>query len=73
MLSIKKTHIDARFKSSDSASHSDFNIDSPTAFLIPEGTGFYIDDVCIPHSFIRLKQASATNFSMCMSIILRGR
>ena len=51
MLPIKKIYIDTRFRSSDSASHSDFHIDLPTTFLMPEDTGFYIDDVCIPHSW----------------------
>ncbi len=51
MLPIRKIYIDTRFKSFDSASRSDFNTDLPTTFLMPEDTGFYIDDVCIPHSF----------------------
>ena len=56
MLPIKKIYIDTRFRSSDSASHSDFNIDLPTTFLMPEDTGFYIDDVCIPHSFYTIEE-----------------
>lgn len=51
MLPIKKIYVDSRFKSSDSASHSDFKIDLPTTLLMPEDTGFYIDDVCIPHTW----------------------
>ena len=51
MLPIKKIYVDSRFKSSDSASHSDFKIDLPQNFLMPDDTGFYIDDVCIPHSW----------------------
>ena len=51
MLPIKKIYVDSRFKSSDSASHSDFKIYLPQNSLMPEGTGFYIDDVCIPHSW----------------------
>ena len=51
MLQIKKNYIDSRLKSSDSASHSDFKIDLPHNFIMPEDTGFYIDDVCIPHSW----------------------
>ena len=56
MLPIKKIYIDTRFRSSDSASHSDFNVDLPTTFLMPEDTGFYIDDVCIPHSFYTIEE-----------------
>ena len=51
MLTTKKIYVDSRFKSSDSASHSDFKIDLPQNFLMPEDTGFYIDDVCIPHTW----------------------
>jgi hypothetical protein len=51
MLPIKKIYIDSRFKSSDSASNSDFKIDLPATLLMPEDTGFYIDDVCIPHTW----------------------
>ena len=38
MLPIKKIYIDSRFKSSDSASDSDFKIDLPISFLMPEDT-----------------------------------
>ena len=51
MLPIKKIYIDTRFKSGDSASHSDFNIDLPVTLLLPDDTGFYVDDVCIPHTW----------------------
>ena len=56
MLPIKKIYIDSRFKSSDSASHSDFKIDLPVSFLMPEDTGFYIDDVCIPHTWYPISE-----------------
>ena len=51
MLPIRKIYVDSRCKSSDSASQSDFKIDLPQNFLMPEDTGFYIDDVCIPHTW----------------------
>ncbi len=41
MFPIKQIYIDNRFKSSDSASHSEFKIDLPLTFLMPEDTGFY--------------------------------
>ena len=50
MLPIKKIYIDSRCKSSDSISDSNFQIDLPTTFLMPEDTGFYIDDVCVSHT-----------------------
>jgi hypothetical protein len=51
MLPITKLYVDSRFKSSDSVSDSDFKIDIPINLLMPENTGFYIDDVCIPVSW----------------------
>jgi hypothetical protein len=51
MLPIKKLYIDSRFKSLDSASDSDFKIDLPQNLLMPEATGFYIDDISIPCSW----------------------
>ncbi len=56
MIPIKKIYIDSRFKSSDSASNSDFKIDLPTNLLMPEDTGFYIDDVCIPHTWYPIEE-----------------
>ena len=56
MLPIKKIYIDSRFKSSDSASHSDFKIDLPISFLMPEDTGSYIDDVCISHTWYPISE-----------------
>ena len=56
MLPIKKIYIDSRFKSSDSASDSDFKIDLPITFLMPADTGFYIDDVCIPHTWYPISE-----------------
>ena len=56
MFPINKIYIDSRFKSSDSASHSDFKIDLPISFLMPEDTGFYIDDVCIPHKWYPISE-----------------
>jgi hypothetical protein len=55
MLPIKKIYIDSRFKTQDSASHSDFYIDLPNTYLMPDDTGFYIDDVCIPHSWFPIE------------------
>ena len=56
MLPFKKVYIDSRFKSSDSASHSDFKIDLPISFLMPEDSGFYVDDVCIPHTWYPISE-----------------
>ena len=51
MLPIKKIYIDTRQRTADSASHSDFSIDLPTTFLMPDDTGFYVEDICLPISW----------------------
>ena len=48
MLPIKKIYIDSRQKTADSASHSDFSVDLPTTYLMPDDTGFYVEDICLP-------------------------
>ena len=64
MLPIKKIYIDSRCKSSDSVSDSDFHIDLPTTFLMPDDTGFYIDDVCIPHTWYPIEKG-VNNWLIC--------
>ena len=51
MLPIKQIYIDSRYKSSSSETHSNFSIDLPVTMLMPDDTGFYIEDVCIPHTW----------------------
>ena len=58
MLPIKKIYVDSRFKTSPSESHSNFTIELPLTMLMPEDTGFYIEDVCIPHTWLPV---NATN------------
>jgi hypothetical protein len=56
MLPIKKLYIDSRFKSPDSVSDADFYIDMPQTTLMPEGTGFYLDDISIPVSWYPIEK-----------------
>lgn len=56
MLPIKKLYIDSRFKAPDSVSDSDFYVDLPQTLLMPEGTGFYLDDISIPVSWYPIEQ-----------------
>jgi len=48
MIPIRKLYIDSRFKSPDSKSNSNFYVDLPQVLLMPESTGFYLDDISIP-------------------------
>ena len=45
MLPVKKIYIDSRFKTTDSKSHTDFKYDLGTAFTMPDGKHFYVDNV----------------------------
>ena len=60
MLPIKKIYIDSRFRSNDSASHTDFKIDLPTSIYLPDNTGLFITDICIPMSWYTI-DASRNN------------
>ena len=51
MLPIKKVYIDSRFRSSDSISSTDFKVDLPMTYYMPENTGVFITDICIPVSW----------------------
>ena len=51
MLPIKKIYIDSRFKTSDSASQTDFKIDLPSTLYLPDNTGLFITDISIPVSW----------------------
>ena len=62
MLPIKKIYIDTRFMSSDSESSSNFKVDLPTTVTLPEDTVFYIDDICIPHSWYIIDEERNNKF-----------
>ena len=51
MLPVRKIYIDSRFRSSDSISSTDFKVDLPTTYYMPENTGLFITDICIPVSW----------------------
>ena len=50
-LEIKKIYIDSRFETSDSKSDTDFSVELPRSFNVPDGVVAYIDDIVIPVSF----------------------
>ena len=62
MLPIKKIYIDTRFMSSDSESSSNFKVDLPMTVTLPEDTVFYIDDICIPHSWYTIDEERNNKF-----------
>ncbi len=50
-LKYKKIYIDSKFRSTDSVSSSDFKYELPETMSFNENTVFYLDDICIPHSW----------------------
>jgi hypothetical protein len=47
-LDIKKIYIDSRFRTANSKSESDFNVELPRSFNVPDGVVAHIDDIVIP-------------------------
>ncbi len=50
-LDIKKVYIDSRFKTANSKSDSDFYIELPRSFNVPEGVAAHTEDIVIPVSW----------------------
>ena len=50
-LEMKKVYVDTRFRTSNSKSESDFSIELPRAFNVPDGVVAHIDDIVIPVSW----------------------
>jgi hypothetical protein len=50
-IPVKKIYVDTKYKTRDSVSTSNFKIELPETLLFPDNCVFYIDDVCIPHSW----------------------
>ena len=50
-LPVKKIYIDSAFRRLDSVSASNFKIELPYTVKFNDNTIFYVDDVCIPHTW----------------------
>ena len=50
-LDIKKVYVDTRWRTSDSKSSTDFSIELPRSFTVPDNVVAYIDDIVLPISF----------------------
>ena len=55
-LPVKKIYIDSKFRRKDSVSSSNFKIDLPYTLKLGENTVFYVDDVCVPHTWHTVEQ-----------------
>ena len=50
-LDIQKIYIDTRFRTKNSKSETDFSVELPRSFNVPDGVTTYIDDIVIPVSW----------------------
>jgi len=50
-LQYKKIYFDSKFRSLDCTSSSDLKFELPETMTLNENTVFYLDDICIPHSW----------------------
>lgn len=50
-LDIKKIYIDSRFRTKNSISETDFSVELPRSFNVPDGVVAHIDDLVIPVSW----------------------
>ena len=48
---MQKIYIDSRFRTANSRSESDFNVELPRSFNVPDGVVAHIDDIVIPVSW----------------------
>ena len=69
-LPVKKIYIDSSFRRSDSVSASNFKIELPYTVKFNDNTIFYVDDVCIPHSWHTIE--ADVNDKLYLRTILNG-
>ena len=48
---MQKIYIDSRFRTANSKNESDFNVELPRSFNVPDGVVAHIDDIVIPVSW----------------------
>ena len=68
-LEIKKVYIDTRFKTADSKGDTDFAIELPKTFNLPEDVVCYINDIAIPVSWATV---SSRNDKLYFRVIYDG-
>ena len=53
---MQKIYIDSRFRTANSKSESDFNVELPRSFNVPDGVVAHIDDIVIPVSWTTIDE-----------------
>ena len=69
-LPIEKIYIDSKFKRHDSVSNSNFKIELPYTLKMGDNTVFYVDDVCVPHTWHTVEEG--VNDKIYIRTILNG-
>ena len=64
MLPIKKLYFDSKHRTADILSSSHFKYDLPDLLLMSDNCGFYVCDVCIPHSWYTIEHCINDRFDL---------
>ena len=59
---MQKIYIDSRFRTAGSKSESDFNVELPRSFNVPDGVVAHIDDIVIPVSWSTIDERNNTGY-----------
>ena len=59
---MQKIYIDSRFRTAGSKSESDFNVELPRSFNVPDGVVAHIDDIVIPVSWNVIDERNNTAY-----------
>ena len=59
---MQKIYIDSRFRTANSKSESDFNVELPRSFNVPDGVVAHIDDIVIPVSWNAIDERNNTAY-----------
>ena len=59
---MQKIYIDSRFRTANSKSESDFNVELPRSFNVPDGVVAHIDDIVIPVSWSTIDERNNTGY-----------
>ena len=62
-LDMQKIYIDSRFRTADSRSETDFNIELPRSFNVPDRVVAYIDDIVVPVSWSTIDERNNTVYA----------
>ena len=65
-LPVKKVYIDSRFRTSDSLSTSSFKFQLARNLYMPKNTVFYVEDVCIPNTWLTIEEGQNDSFYISM-------